>query len=267
MKSLLAASAALLALLALAPATRAAETEADRQARWTELHTALFGKQQVADGSAVLALAAPERAEDASLVPVSVTVAPGTRIKGLWLVIDDNPSPMAAHLSFGPAADPDMVGLRVRVDQYTDVHAVAELADGHLVAVARFVKAAGGCSAPAGVTVADALQGIGDMRLHVLDLGHAGAPSTVELLIRHPNFNGMQMDQTTRLYTPARYIDQVDVRSGTQLVFHMDSDISLATDPAITFRVRPGTDGLNVVARDTDHATFSHQFTLAGQGA
>ena len=38
---------------------------------------------------------------------------------------------------------------RIRVDAYTNLHAVAELDDGHLYGAQRFVKAAGGCSAPA----------------------------------------------------------------------------------------------------------------------
>ena len=45
---------------------------------------------------------------------------------------------------------------RVRVDSYTNVHAVAELSDGQLYAAQRFVKAAGGCSAPAAKQEADA---------------------------------------------------------------------------------------------------------------
>ena len=69
-----------------------------------------------------------------------------------------------------------------------------------------------------------------------LRLNHqAGRGQRAELLIRHPNFNGMQMDQVTRLYTPARYINSIDVAYNGQRVFHMDADISLASDPAIGF--------------------------------
>mgnify|MGYP002150436774 CR=1 FL=1 len=39
---------------------------------------------------------------------------------------------------------------RVRVDAYSHVRAIAEASDGQLYAVTRFVKASGGCSAPAG---------------------------------------------------------------------------------------------------------------------
>ena len=41
------------------------------------------------------------------------------------------------------------ISTRVRVNNYTDVHAVAELSDGKLYMTKTYVKASGGCSAPA----------------------------------------------------------------------------------------------------------------------
>jgi len=42
--------------------------------------------------SKIVALEAPIRAEDASLVPMTITLG-GDRIKELYLIIDDNPRP------------------------------------------------------------------------------------------------------------------------------------------------------------------------------
>ncbi len=42
------------------------------------------------------------------------------------------------------------ISTRVRVNSYTDVHAVAELSDGKLYMIKIYVKASGGCSAPGG---------------------------------------------------------------------------------------------------------------------
>ena len=72
---------------------------------------------------------------------------------------------MAARVRFGPAGDPRALGLRIRVDGYTNVHAVATLADGSMVANAAYVKGAGGCSAPVGVSDAEAMAGMGEMRM------------------------------------------------------------------------------------------------------
>jgi len=49
----------------------------------------------------------------------------------------------------------------VRVNNYTDVHAVAELSDGKLYVTKTYVKASGGCSAPAAKNAEDATSRLG----------------------------------------------------------------------------------------------------------
>ncbi len=264
-------SRAVLVALGLAipalPARATDDPAADAQ-RWHDVQHAMFGTRQIHDGTALLKLDAPPRAEDASLVPMTITTAHPDTIRGLYLIIDNNPSPLAAHFTFGPAADPSEIRLRVRVDQYTNVHAVAETKDGTLYATTQFVKAAGGCSAPAGATEADALRGIGQMKLRELTGTTTNKPIQVQLLLRHPNFNGMQMNQLTRLYTLPRFIDSVDVRTGTIPIFHLDSDISLSTDPAITFAFTPVPHTeLHVTAHDSANAVFEKSFDVPAQGS
>lgn len=267
MKPLILAALCGVAVLTAGPA-RAEEDDAARAARWKDVQQAVFGNRPVLDGHAMLTLKAPPRALDAALVPMAMEVADGTPVKGLYLIIDDNPSPLAAHFSFGPAADPHEIRVRVRVDQYTEVHAVVETPDGKLYGVEDFVKAAGGCSAPAGASEAEALKGLGEMKLRTLGTYAPGKPLQVQLLIRHPNFNGMQMDQLSRMYTPARFIDATDVSYEGAQVFHLDSDISLSSDPAITFSFMPKSKGtLTVVAKDSKETTFRHSFDIPPEGS
>src|SRR5262249_23399432 len=87
--------------------------------RWNGLREALFGKRAVVDGTAVIQLDAPARALDAALVPLTLTVTGSHPVKGIYLFIDNNPSPLAGHITFGPRADPGTVKLRVRVNEYT----------------------------------------------------------------------------------------------------------------------------------------------------
>jgi sulfur-oxidizing protein SoxY len=245
----------------------AADDEALRAARWAELKHALFGVREVRDGSAWLAIDAPARALDASLVPVTLKLQGERAIKGMYLVIDDNPGPLAGHFTFGPEADPHTLKLRVRVNAYTYLHAVAETADGGLYSVARFVKAAGGCSAPAGADDAEALHDIGHIKVRLLQGFVAGRPLEAELMIRHPNFNGMQMNQMTRLYTPAMFIRTIDVSYNGAEVMHLDSDISLSSDPVIDFGFVPPARGqLKVLVRDTKDATFGQSFDVPSPG-
>ena len=264
-------SVLVVALIGAFAAPAMADDEAERQAHWAELKEAVFGARASVDGAELIALEAPNRALDAALVPITVTTKPGAEIIGVTVVIDDNPGPVAARVTYGPRGDPSQLALRVRVNQYTYMHAVAETADGTLHETARFVKAAGGCSAPVGAGEAESLAQIGRMKLRLGGEVVAGQPVEAQLLIRHPNFNGMQMDQLTRLYTPMKFVQQVDITLNDERVLSMESDISLATDPAIGFRFVPRPEDLpgklKITVRDSDHAVFEQSFDVPASGS
>jgi sulfur-oxidizing protein SoxY len=234
-------SAFVLVLLTFGVAARAEPTEAERMARWADLRHAIFGDRVVEDAGDLVAIDAPARAEDAAIVPVAVRVAEtlAPEIRGLYLVIDNNPSPLAAHFIVGPIADAREIATRVRIDDYTYLHAVAETADGRLYAAARFVKAAGGCSAPAGKDQALALERLGKMKLNLADRSRPDEPIRVKLLISHPNSSGLQMDQVTRNYIPADFMQTLDVTYNGQPVFRLESDIAISEDPSFNFSFRP----------------------------
>lgn len=257
-----------LILSAVAAPAWADNEQAGTEARWNDLRQAIFSDRAVEDGRGKIQLSAPARALDASLVPVTMALAGGQPVKSIYLVIDNNPSPLAAHISFGPAADANRLTLRVRVDQYTMIHAVAETEDGKLYGTATFVKAAGGCSAPAGPDDEAALRDIGHMKLRLAGTYGPGKPLKAELLIRHPNFNGMQMNQVTRNYTPAWFARTTDVTFEGRSVLHIESDISISTDPAIGFTFVPNGPGhLDVTVHDSKDITYSHSFDVPGQAS
>jgi len=262
-RALTAILAVLAVTCALRPVLADEEDDQDRAARWKQLREALFPHREVLDSGGIIAVDAPPRALDAALVPVELHMSGDKPIKGVYLIIDDNPGPMAAHFVFGPKADPRDLKLRVRVNAYTYMHAIAETQDGQLHAATKFVKAAGGCSAPAGADDAAALADIGRMKLKLLGAFNAGKPLQAQLMIRHPNFNGMQMNQITRFYTPARFIRTIDATYDGGQVFHLDADISLATDPVITFGFVPKEKGqMKIVAQDSSNATFDRSFDV-----
>lgn len=251
-----------LALAALPwPAWAAPEPDDPRRLqRWDELRADIFGERPLLPAEGLLRIEAPPRALDAALVPVTLKLQPRDGVRALHLVIDENPAPYAAKVEFGPAGDPRELKLRVRINDYTHVHAVAELADGRLLQASTFVKAAGGCTAPAGVSDAEALQGAGSMRMKFAPAGHEAT-----LMLRHPNFTGMQMDPATRSYTPARYVKQVQVARGEQAVFTLAGDISISADPVIGFLYDPATPGdFAVQAVDSTGAQWAQRFAPAG---
>jgi len=211
---------------------------------WPSLAKAIFGDRTVRDGADILAVDAPYRAEDAALVPIGLRwllpMDDARHLRGITLVIDENPSPLAAAFSFGEKCAVRSLSTRVRVDSYTNVTAVAELGDGQLYATQRFVKAAGGCSAPAAKVEADATP-IGTMRFRQFPPATGADPDRGEaqLLIRHPNYSGMQMDQLTRLYVPALFVKSVRLWQGEDLLLSIESGISISENPAFRFDYRP----------------------------
>jgi sulfur-oxidizing protein SoxY len=237
-------------------------------ARWSDLRHAIFGDRTVEDAGDLVAIDAPARAEDAATVPVAIRVAEtlAPEIRGLYLVIDNNPSPLAAHFLLGPIADAREIATRVRIDDYTYLHAVAETADGRLYATAHFIKAAGGCSAPASKDQALALERLGKMKLILADRSRPGEPINAKLLISHPNSSGLQMDPVTRNYIPADFMQTLDVIYNGETVFRLESDIAISEDPGFNFSLRaPDPAGPGVIKAevlDSNQRHFSQSWPV-----
>ncbi len=254
------ARAAFVALFALASPALAESTAPDP---WPSLVTDIFHGREVSPADGTVSLDAPKRAEDAAIVPMTMRFSDPARVKAATLVIDQNPMPMAASFTLGEKAGVDFIETRVRVNSYTNVHAVAETRDGKLHAEVKFVKASGGCSAPAGKDPDEALANMGKMKYREF---RSAAPDRREaqIMIRHPNNSGMQMDQITRTYTPAHYIDAVEVWQGDALIFRMEGGISLSEDPNFRFSYAPsGAKTMRVVAHDNKGGVYKGEWPIA----
>ena len=229
---------------------------------WPELAASIFNNRPLADGAGLIAIEMPVRAEDAAIVPMTVraTLPPGDtrRVKAFTVVIDENPAPVAAIFNIGPNAVVSSISTRVRVNSYTNVHAVAELTDGKLYVVKTYVKASGGCSAPAGKT-ADKT-GIGQMRLRQFAKSPDAAASNLreaQIMIRHPNNSGLQMDQITRHYLPAYFVQSLKIWQGEELLLTVESSISISEDPNFRFTYLPNhAKSFAVEAIDTESRIF-----------
>jgi len=246
--------------LALSPRSVRAADDA-----WAELKPDIFGDRPLLEGTGVLSLEAPYRAEDAALVPMTLAIDTaklnGAKVKAISLVIDENPAPLAAVFRLGETSGITKIATRVRVNAYTNVHAVAELSDGTLHVVEKFVKASGGCSAPAGKDPAEALASMGKMKLR--QFAAASGKREVQLMLRHPNNSGFQMDQVTRLYVPARFIRDLTISQGGDMLLRVEGGISISEDPNIRFDYLPnGSATFTVEAIDTDNAAFKAEFPV-----
>ena len=233
-------SIAVLGLLFVAPFAPAKAAEAYDP--WPGLVQDIFANRPMNDGNGVISIEMPGRAEDAALVPVTLRsmLAPtdDRRIKTITLVIDQNPAPMAAKFTLGPDANVTAISTRVRVNNYTNVHAVAELSDGQLYVVETYVKASGGCSAPAAKNPDEAKARIGQMRYRQFAQNAEGGSNGIreaQVMIGHPNNSGLQMDQLTQLYIPAFFVDELRLSQDGSPVLAMEGGISISEDPNLRF--------------------------------
>jgi len=260
-------AAAVLALgcaLAFGAARSAMAAEADDP--WPDLARDTFSGHPLNNGTGLIAIEMPARAEDAAIVPVTLRAtlpAGDTRtLNAFTLVIDENPAPVAATFKVGIGVT--TISTRVRVNSYTNVHAVAELSDGQLYVVQTYVKASGGCSAPMAKNADEAKASLGQMRLRLFAKqsdGPASGLREAQIMVRHPNNSGLQRDQVSLLYIPLFIVRELRVWQGDQLVLAMEGGISIAEDPNIRFSYLPnGAATFRAEAVDTDGHVFNGEW-------
>jgi sulfur-oxidizing protein SoxY len=257
-------AAALVAGLATAaPAEEKAAAPLQPSERWEVMRADVVGDAEIRDGSALYVFEAPFRAYDAAMVPLHVVQAPGAPdVARLTVVIDENPAPVAAEFDVGPGMQPLDLELRVRVDAYSNVRAIVETVDGETYMTGGFVRASGGCSAPALKDQAAAMAALGEMKLRLLEAAPAqsGVRRTAQVMLRHPNYSGLQMDQVTQLYIPAKFVDHLEMRQGDETLFTVSGGISISEDPTFRFGYTETGAGMSVHATDTDGAVFEQTF-------
>jgi sulfur-oxidizing protein SoxY len=252
---------------ALSIGVQAEETDSfiANPAAWDSIRKDAFGQREILDGAGKIVLDAPKRAEDAATVPIAVRMpaAFAGNVKALTLIIDQNPSPVVATFKYGEAAGAGerMLATRVRIDQYSEVRVIAETNDNKLYMTKAFVKASGGCSAPASKDAEEAAKEMGKMRIKTAVSKENGS-EVAQVMLKHPNTSGMAMDQITHAYPPARFIDKLSVTTGGKLVFSMEGGISISEDPNFRFTYKGSpTDEMDVKAEDSQGTQFSGHST------
>jgi sulfur-oxidizing protein SoxY len=241
---------------------------------WPGLVQDIFNNRAMNEGDGIIAIEMPYRAEDAAIVPVTLRakLPPGDarRVLAITLVIDQNPAPMAGRFQLGQDSSVSEISTRVRVNSYTDVHAVAELSDGKLYMTKTHVKASGGCSAPAAKNADEAKARLGQMRFRQFAKsgeGPASGDREAQIMIGHPNNSGLQMDQVTHLYIPPFFVNELRVWQDDSLVLAMEGGISISEDPNIRFTYVPnGAKRFRVEAKDTEGHVFQNEWKVDSSG-
>jgi sulfur-oxidizing protein SoxY len=251
-------------------------TTAEEDMVWTGgLRSAHFQDREIHSDD-LITLEAPQRAENAAIVPISIKAnIPQTEeryIRTIWLFVDKNPGPLVGKFHFTPGSGRADLGLRLRVDAYSPIRAIAEMNNGQLHMSRRFVKASGGCSAPASSNPDAAREQLGKMKFLVQAEGgeeqasavEQARPTLAQLMIRHPNRSGLQMDQVTHLYAPPDFVEQVKVSFEGEEIFRAETSFAISENPSFRFFFAPQREGeVTAEVIDTEGRQFSETYRVS----
>ena len=239
---------------------------------WSDIRPAVFGARAIADGKGLIVLHAPYRADDQRVVPVSASInlGEGRKLKAVTFIVDEDPAPVAAVFHFDQARERVSIGANLRLNGPSPVRVVAEDTAGNLFMVESMVKVSGlgACAAPPVTEQEIASKTLGRMNFaDVTELAPGAKASSfshrARLEILHPNNSGMQMNQITLLYIPAKYIEKIEISQGGSKVLDIDGSISLSENPVVEFDYRMGGEAaFDVTAKDSDGMVWQRTFNL-----
>ena len=238
-------------LLFVAPAALAAD-EAQTSGAWQGLRASYYGNKEIGEvDEALMSVAAPASTPDPTATPVVIHFGANAagKVRQVRVIIDHNPSPVAATMQLADNVPIDEIELRLRIDRATSVRAIAELDDGSLEMRSAWVNASGGCSAPPGAGGSGVL---GDIRFR---------PSTdhksLQMSIYHPNNSGFQIDPLSGDPIPPHFVSHIRVSGGGKVLLEADTGISLSENPTVRIASeKPLSAPLMLEATDTKQGQF-----------
>ena len=257
-------------LVGFADVASAQQTMASSDKIWGELKGDVFGDRQIVSDTGLVRIEAPKRAQDAALVPVDIYIDPAKApegVKAVTMIIDVNPAPVAATFTLGKDAGVTHISTRVRVNDYSWLRVIAETGSGELHMARTFVKASGGCSAPAVKNTDEALAAMGKMKLRQFAEPAMSKVQELQLMIRHPNNSGFQRDPITQYFIPAHFVQKLSISQDDRLILAMEGGISISEDPNFRFDFNAGSGSeIKVEATDTDGKVFKDAWPLEATG-
>lgn len=238
---------------------------------WEEvLRPANFKGKEIIEGAEqnIFEIKAPYTAEDATVVPISVHAKISQQddryIKRMHLFVDKNPVPLIGVFDFTTKSGKADIAMRIRVDTFSYVRAVAELNTGELYMAKNFVRARGACSAPPPTSIEDSKKLLGKMKLKNIGELETGKPNLVQLKIKHPNITGMApLRIGSHVIPPAHYVSDLEIAYNGETVLKAALTFSVSMDPAFRFYFVPDKEGIMTVnGKDTKKNEFSDNFEM-----
>jgi sulfur-oxidizing protein SoxY len=251
----------LTALVLLLPAVLSlADTQTPPAGAWEFMRPQLYGTRDIGEvDENFMSIQAPANTPDPAATPVTLHFGNDAagKIKKVRVIIDNNPSPLAATLDLSSGAPVNEINLRLRIDRFTSVRAIAETIDGRLEMRSTWVNASGGCSAPPSAAEGGTL---GEIRFRP-----SADQKSLQFSIRHPNNSGFQIDPRSGDTIPPHYISHIRLSAGGQPLIDAETGISLSENPTLRIAMREPLTRL-VTLDATDSQTQTHYMATWNAG-
>ncbi|WP_296617484.1 quinoprotein dehydrogenase-associated SoxYZ-like carrier [Sphingomonas sp.] len=251
--------AAVLAMIAAAPAQAALPADPLGSPMWQRLGKTLFGDAPVRFDPRVRVIF-PDIAENQRQFPVAIDARGIVGVKRILLFADLNPIPLAVDYTLD-AAQP-YFSTRIKLDQRTPVRGAVQLADGSWLVSGGWIDAAGGgCSLPPISRVkGDWAEHLGEVR-GVARWGTGGM--RIRLAFRHPMDTGL-IDNI-----PTYNLEEVALTGGEGRRFgDLRIEASVAEDPEFTMIVDASqNEEVVMTGRDTNGIDYAARLTPAAAAA
>lgn len=248
-----------IALLLVSATAAFAANDALTSGAWQALREGFYGNREFGEvDEKLMSMTAPGSTPDPSATPVTINFGGAAlgHVRQMRVIIDHNPSPVAATMKFEQGVPIDQIGLRLRIDRETSVRAIAELDNGSLEMRSVWIRASGGCSAPPS---AGGPGKIGDVRFRPTPDG-----KSLQVSLRHPNNSGFQIDPVSGDPIPPHFVQHVRIRAGGRTLLDIDTGISLSENPTIRIASTEKIPApLTFEAVDSEQADFQATWTGA----
>jgi sulfur-oxidizing protein SoxY len=240
----------------------------DSSAEWEQLRGKLFGTRPIDTSRSRVQLIVPLRAAYGASVPVKIVSQqpqlPDLYVKKMVLLVDKNPSPVAAVIELTPLVGQADLETRLRVDEYSHIRVIAEMSNGELHMDSRYVKVSGGCSAPPN---RDQLHNIGKTLLKTPEGVKLNAPTAVDLQVVHPNDTGFELNNVTVMFIPPHFVRSIKVTYAERRIFDAELDFSIAENPAFRFNFVPhGAGELKAEVEDSKEGKYVGRLAVQPTG-
>ncbi len=198
------------------------------------------GAQPSGDGDHRPVIDAPTLAEDASAVPVQVSVRhpmePDHFIRSLEMRLDNDPVPYKGTFLFTPASGQALMALTMRSGAGGALKVTAECSrHGRFVATKDIRVADGGCAGPPDMT----RDRLGNPRLRLPESIKAGDVVQVRAKLDHNSYTGLVLKGGSYVReAPEFYVKQVLVLFDDQRISEFQLTSAVSANPLIRFSLR-----------------------------